>query len=180
MKFEMIPEFMKIAEDALDESRNTDSERKEYDGHRWSHCIAAKLPREFVRQHMPSESDIGESLAGMMAAAVIRASRKRPRLENGLLRLCEMKEVIPDELMELPGKKLVPRSALYAYEQELLAGKSKSDAKTQYERARYEHSLALPFLKWEQGELAKGRPREQLMQVTFWIEMGHVIYEPAE
>lgn len=174
MKLDMTPELYKLVDEALKDSRYSDSDREEYDGHKWAHRVSELLSDELVDQHMPSPSDIRESIAGAMVAKVISASKRRPRLTNTLLRYCEMKEVIPEELVELPGKKLVPRSQLYAHEQDFLAAKHKADATALAEKAKYESLLAEPFIKWRDEQLSKGRPASHLTQMTFWIECGHV------
>lgn len=175
-KTEMTPELFKLAEEALEEARIPGTERSEYDGHRWAHRLAEKLSPEQVNllAPLPSESDRRESAAGKAVAKVIEATRRRPRLQNTLLRYCSIKEVIPEELMKLPDGRIVERGLLYADEQRSLADKCKAEAKTADEIANAEEALTDPFEKWQARELGKGRLRSHLTQMAFWMECGHV------
>lgn len=175
MKIDMTAELWKLAEDAMERSRDLTKPRVEFDGHRAAHFIATCIPDNLVSANMPSEEDVRESIAGKILANTIKASRRRPRLENTLLYACEMREVIPEELVELPGKKLVPRSQLYAHEQDLVAASCKVEADTLNQRAAYEAALADPFLRWRDEQLNKGRPASHLTQMAFWLECGHVV-----
>jgi hypothetical protein len=160
----------------FEEARNKDSDRLECEGHKWAHRVAEKLSPEQVDllAPLPSESDRRESAAGKVVANIIAASRRRPRLKNTLLRACGVKEVIPEELIELPGKKYVPRGQLYSDEQEWLAKKCKAEKVAAEEQSIYEDALSKPFTDWQARELRTGRPRSHLTQMAFWMECGHV------
>lgn len=177
----MTPDLYALGDEAFEEARNKDSDRLECEGHKWAHRVAEKLSTEQVDllAPLPSESDRRESAAGKVVANIIAASRRRPRLKNTLLRSCGVKEVIPEELIELPGKKYVPRGQLYSDEQDWLAKKCKAEKVAASEQSEYEDALSIPFTDWQMRELAKGRPRSHLTQMTFWLERGHVS-RPAE
>lgn len=179
MKIQMTAELWALAEEALQEARCGDGERDEFDGHAWAHRAAEKVSEHLVDQQMPSRSDIRESIGGALVSAWISASRRRPRLANTLLRNCEIQEVIPDELIELPAKKLVPRGQLYAHEQAWLAARGRASVKAENEKARYDEALSIPFTDWQARELSIGRPRSQLTQMTFWMECGYVAMREA-
>jgi hypothetical protein len=89
--------------------------------------------------------------------------------------LLESREVIPQQLVRIPGGKAKERKFLLAREAMWLAKVAASYAGKSHNpevlaRAKYEAALAMPFAKWAAKQRRLGRPEHDLVQGAFWTE----------
>jgi hypothetical protein len=167
-------ERLRRAEIALEASRIPGSSRDDYDEHAAVHHAARMIPEWLIDEAIPSREKIREKLAAEDIALLVAASEKRPRWESNLLRDLENNEVIPEQLLRLPGNRLVRRSHLTPDEQKWLAESKELGSRKAQAEACYERALSDPFTEWGISELAKGRLQSELIQLTFWKECGHL------